>query len=592
MVTVADAMANADDLSSSGEGDGGGVATMEPSAANNNSNSNNAVATRLPPYDDKVKVKDLKQYSAAEVSADKYYGPHESQKPIVLMIMGIGVDGFVDPEEVQNVDAVEKTTNRSKSHKYNKSEIDPTTRGNGTKDRLLKEQIRRAKVCNLEEKKYPQHSNKPIKHIITWLKNNPPPVSEHEYIKESYEKIIKELEAHIYEKSGSKDANMWRLVRLIECMLHASLRQGFLQRNRQLSRHELDGRNSPDAPKSYYENVADLHNSDEVITSTVFSDDYGEPFHEPKQLLPVPNEHHVTGQSVKESMSTFKSSILCINANIGKSGQGEGSHDNTDTIKGFVRNPRMTAGKKKAVGANGDAMSYLLLRLEQEKITAEFLSVADGKVAATMKHTPRIDTGSSKKGRGRKRKGSSATKNDKNDSTSQNLLQRIDRMEKKQMLEDMAQSIQMLQQQITAEETSLLSHSQKLGEFMQACLPFKLRIRSGELTEEDVDEWEIYEVHNGNVQETKKTREDIKVRINTLNAELDSAKEKYEDAKKEATKAEEDSGEIHNADEEEEIDEEYNLLDSDDDEDIFAVGSNDGSATLDDNNVPGVEIIN
>ena len=65
---------------------------------------------------------------------------------------------------------------------------------------------------------------------------------------------------------------------------------------------EIDARNSPNLPKTYYENVAILFNSSEVLSSRNFSLEYGEPFQQKVDLRPPHSRYHVTGESVKQHM--------------------------------------------------------------------------------------------------------------------------------------------------------------------------------------------------------------------------------------------------------------------------------------------------
>mmetsp|Transcript_24934 Transcript_24934/g.42412 ORF Transcript_24934/g.42412 Transcript_24934/m.42412 type:complete len:90 (-) Transcript_24934:379-648(-) len=88
-----------------------------------------------------------------------------------------------------------------------------------------------------------------------------------------------------------------------------------------------------------------------------------------------------------------------------------------------------------------------------------------------MKNTPRINSGS-----GKKRKGKSTQRSGKkgtSDRTRTELLQSMRRMQRNQDVEEHKLSIQMLRQQITSEESSLLNHREKLTGFITACLPFK-----------------------------------------------------------------------------------------------------------------------
>ena len=541
-----------------------------------------------PPWDDKVDCHALKDHDLADLTASAWYNEkNEGQKPIALMVMGIGVPGFPSPEQIENNEDIVRVTNRSKSHKCNKEDIVPTVPK--AKSYLKKETIRRVLVKEMPNKDHPKLNHWDRTKLTSWLMSNPPPNLEHGYINQSFNALIAVLKTHYQVTSGSKEANMWRLIRLFECFLHPSLRDDFKKRNRQLTRHEIDGRNSPHAPKSFYEKVADLHNSSVILYSVILGESYGEPFHERKELGPVLKENHVTGQSVKETMNTTKGGVIRIRNGIRVSGQGEGSHCGGDTVKGFVTGA-MSATNKKAVAANGEATAYILLRTQDEGIIDDFCSHAGDGVAATMKNTPRINSGS-----GKKRKGKSTQRSGKkgtSDRTRTELLQSMRRMQRNQDVEEHKLSIQMLRQQITSEESSLLNHREKLTGFITACLPFKQQVRNGTLTEADEDEWEMYQLHNGNVVACKNAIASIASRIKSLNAELESNEKKYAEAEEAAELAEgeeEEEGESKEAEEEDE----YNWNESEnDDNDIFSVGSNNGSEQLNDNEIPDAESVN
>eukprot|EP00985_Skeletonema_marinoi_P003364 scaffold1437_cov164-Skeletonema_marinoi.AAC.4 len=206
-----------------------------------------------------------------------------------------------------------------------------------------------------------------------------------------------------------------------------------------------------------------------------------------------------------------------------------------------------------------------------------------------MKNTPRINSGS-----GKKRKGKSTQRSGKkgtSDRTRTELLQSMRRMQRNQDVEEHKLSIQMLRQQITSEESSLLNHREKLTGFITACLPFKQQVRNGTLTDADEDEWEMYQLHNGNVVSCKNAVASISTRIKSLNAELESNEKKYAEAKEAAELAEgeeEEEGESKEAEEEDE----YNWNESENDDDVFSVGTNNGSEQLNDNAVPDAESLN
>ena len=113
-------------------------------------------------------------------------------------------------------------------------------------------------------------------------------------------------------------------------------------------------------PKTYYEKVADLYNSNTVLQSRRFSTEYGDPFSVVVELPPPTEEFQMQGESVKQKMIKLRGTFLGINAGMKASGEGEGSLGGHD-LKCFVTGPR--TGKL----ANGDATSYCILTLEQNQ---------------------------------------------------------------------------------------------------------------------------------------------------------------------------------------------------------------------------------
>mmetsp|Transcript_19765 Transcript_19765/g.29238 ORF Transcript_19765/g.29238 Transcript_19765/m.29238 type:complete len:110 (-) Transcript_19765:600-929(-) len=103
---------------------------------------------------------------------------------------------------------------------------------------------------------------------------------------------------------------MFRLLRAFECLLHKDLRYKFVTRNDQLSRHQIDGRNSPLRPKTL-EDAAVMYNSNVVLHSRNLSERYGEPFHRSVALLPVTANHRMTAETMKKIMTgRFRGSII------------------------------------------------------------------------------------------------------------------------------------------------------------------------------------------------------------------------------------------------------------------------------------------
>mmetsp|Transcript_17855 Transcript_17855/g.26901 ORF Transcript_17855/g.26901 Transcript_17855/m.26901 type:complete len:106 (+) Transcript_17855:400-717(+) len=105
----------------------------------------------------------------------------------------------------------------------------------------------------------------------------------------------------------------------------------------------------------------------------------------------------------------------------------------------------------------------------------------------------------------------------------------------------------------------------------------------------------MFQLHNGNVVSCKDAIASIATRIKSLNAELESNEKKYAEAKEAAELAEgeeEEEGEEEGESKEAEEEDEYNWNESENDDDIFSVGSNNGSEQLNDNEIPDAESVN
>ena len=62
----------------------------------------------LKPYLSKVTYDDLIHYPETELNASEYYNPDDDLcRPVILTVMGIGVDGFPNPNDIETiVDAI------------------------------------------------------------------------------------------------------------------------------------------------------------------------------------------------------------------------------------------------------------------------------------------------------------------------------------------------------------------------------------------------------------------------------------------------------------------------------------------------------
>ena len=83
----------------------------------------------LKPYLSEVTYDDLIHYPETELNASEYYNPDDDLcKPVILTVMGIGVEGFPDPDKIEHIVDVKRVIQRNKSTMFNNSEILPNKR--------------------------------------------------------------------------------------------------------------------------------------------------------------------------------------------------------------------------------------------------------------------------------------------------------------------------------------------------------------------------------------------------------------------------------------------------------------------------------
>ena len=153
----------------------------------NSSASDEASTDPLPPpNEDSVDFSSLRNYLASDLTAKVYYNPHDdTQKPLALTIMGIGLPGF--PKDVEKEEDVERATGRTKGAVFKKTDILPTA--NRSKKPLQKEVIRRLIVHGCDPNKDPRISNWGIAKLIQHLEKNPASELEHDIILEFWKQL-------------------------------------------------------------------------------------------------------------------------------------------------------------------------------------------------------------------------------------------------------------------------------------------------------------------------------------------------------------------------------------------------------------------
>ena len=396
---------------------------------------------------------------------------------------------------------------------WDKKDVFPFVKS--TKSYLQKEIIRRSLTKNTIEPprvKYWKHDI-----CLKWLHDNAPHKREHSDILEKFDDLLEDMHEHYMECSGSNVANIWRQVRLYECILHSSLRILFRKRNDKKTRYELDARNSPNLPTTFYENVAMLFNSSEVLSSRNFSLEYGEPFQEKIYLRTPHSRYYVTKKSVKQHMTKVRGVFLDIKRCMKASGEGEGSLHG-GSIRQFIKGHR---GKK--VVANGDATGYGFLAFVEENEMDNFLNVAPDSVSAgsSKSKSPKI-------GRFKKNQISLPSRKPRDNEDVMTFLRKMDRSI---FLSDCKMKLDQTRFQISTEETSLLNHKNAIRSDRKDMREERKRLEEQGCSEYEIINDEDYQMACYNYSEGKKKMNKIVERIQKLEEEAENLEENYEKAK-------------------------------------------------------------
>jgi hypothetical protein len=452
------------DSNSNNNSNNSGINSSNNNGDTENNNNNTAAASKpdfIDPSLEAVTYDELKMYDASDLVAKKYYtaaAGDDTRKPVTLTVMTIGVPGFPGANNIKEVTEIVNVTKRNTNAcLYAPSDVDPTTRK--AIPFLKKEIIRRVITTNVDPS--PRIKQWPKDKCIEWLENNPPHMNEREYIHKCYKNLLDEFRTHYLFNSGSMEANLFRLLRAIECLLHKNLRSKFVTRNDQLSRHQIDGRNSAMRPKTLYEDAADMYsNSKVVLKSRNFGEKYGEPFHKVVDLHPPTKDHHLTAEAMKKICTDkFRGSIISIHESFNASGGGEGAREGS-TIKDFVRGPKA----KVTVRANGDATGYFYASLEEEELLHDFMNVVNSDVGVSMTNVPRINSKTKKKrsstsnsgSSGRKKKRGSGWDEDDDDyDDGMGAINLLQRMETKSSVADAHARVSAIRSQITQDESTI-----------------------------------------------------------------------------------------------------------------------------------------
>lgn len=212
-----------------------------------------------------------------------------------------------------------------------KSQIKP-------KAKDLKEEVkRRAALKDLHPMPRPNAWSVP--ELMEWLNNHPIQtlpdirflIRESERIKEMIHAAQKEEENEAAALQGADWRGNIPYLRLIHCLAEDNIKPAYLRRHNQVTRPQLDARNSESRPPTVYEMIAECWNSPAFNPSTAVSDchfDYSSPIDLGYPVVQV--FQPATARKVEDKLTQLRASLTRIIAKWEKSGQGDGGHFDSD----------------------------------------------------------------------------------------------------------------------------------------------------------------------------------------------------------------------------------------------------------------------
>jgi hypothetical protein len=169
----------------------------------------------------------------------------------------------------------------------------------------------------------------------------------------------------------------------VEALFDESLRDEFKNYKAQKERHDIDGANSPNAPKSYFELAAKLANDlNRLLFTKIFPEDYGEPFTQVFRLV-APSKQ-LTANDMRDFLNMLRRLFIILDKNLKASGNGE-EHEVRKFAGGVRKDERGN------VVANGDLVGYAYLVARQEDLLQLVMQKMPASSAATMSNVPQID---------------------------------------------------------------------------------------------------------------------------------------------------------------------------------------------------------
>jgi hypothetical protein len=208
----------------------------------------------------------------------------------------------------------------------------------------LKKEILRRAECNKNIDKIPRPSQWSAMQIQTWLECNP--ITEEVdviFIKTEINKFVSLLKLTIKEiKENDNNCVLptisWNteipMLRLIHVFMEEDIKILFHLRNDPMNRSELDGRNSVDAPITFYKAAADRWNDPDFCAESIVCGNTHSDYIASKNLNHdmVKKFTITTPKKVKEKLAVLRSKLITIIGKWTASGNGTGMYDSNVTI--------------------------------------------------------------------------------------------------------------------------------------------------------------------------------------------------------------------------------------------------------------------
>jgi hypothetical protein len=214
-----------------------------------------------------------------------------------------------------------------------------------TKD-LVWEVLRRFEVLHIPMDQRMRPKNKVLSVLFTWLQNNPitKPVdvqflqSEE---KKFHDSVVLAIEEAKNMNSGTAPAvgvifTSVADLRLIHCLMEADVKAAFLSRHNCMTRLELDGRNSPERPKTWNETIADKFNDPSFLPSTEILPELHGDYEDSVDLRRSNCPCDLTSDQVKSWVASHKTKLLLLIGRWELSGNGDGQRVEGEATFGII----------------------------------------------------------------------------------------------------------------------------------------------------------------------------------------------------------------------------------------------------------------